>query len=97
MTNKQIVTINNWSFITLSDGYTAPENAAFHLIGDVVGHPTIGDRANQLTSRVQDANGRLIMTRNTMYELGTPSPAFIEYCKDEGIDLDLDDPFKSIK
>lgn len=45
------------------------------------------------TSAIVQAQGRLVQTVNTLYELvGDPSPEWVDYCKLRGWQLDLANP-----
>lgn len=75
--------IENWSVRTEPNPYLPPELRSIRLNGDVTGHPLWPDQ-NLTTSAVQEVNGRIVRTFSREYELGEPSPEYVQWCKDNG-------------
>jgi hypothetical protein len=69
--------LENWSLVyTEADPYHAPELCLPHLHGIVHGHPAIADGEEITTSSVRGKRGEALVTRNSVYELGTIDPAY---------------------
>ena len=100
-----MVRIENWSLVPGSDDpYKAPEQVGMSLQGFVYGHPnrpTILEGEYVTTSRIVSANGRIVQTRNTTYELGTVDPDYLAWHKenypDSQIDLESDSPLPNLE
>ena len=80
------IRIENWSLSEDMDNpYQAPECRAVRLHGDVFGHPRLGNMEGVITSSIKDVDGDLVWTSSgSLYLLGKPSPAYVEWCKAEG-------------
>lgn len=77
--------LENWSVrIGNSDPYTAPECAPRRISGEVYGHPVFDDGEVITTSDIVEVKGRKVTTHNSVYKLGAPAPAFVEWCKANG-------------
>ena len=85
---KPIVKLEKWSIKldTDSDYYRAPETRAKYLSGLTEGHPRKEDGSEVLTSRLLDLNLEtgFAETRNTVYQLGSPNPEWVEFLKQQG-------------
>ena len=69
-------TLQNWECLG-SGPYVAPELRVIRLVGYVYGHPSRPDGHKIQTTRIVDAQGRIITTRSgTQYRLGRISPAY---------------------
>jgi len=67
------------------------------LFGKVYGNPAFEDGTHITTSRPIRSEGRIITTINgSQYELGQPSPEYIQYLKKIGRELDEVNPIKII-
>lgn len=65
----------------------------FHLAGTVTSHH--GGARTILTGRVMSTAGRLVTTRSgSVYELGEPSPAYLDWLREHGKTLDEAQPVK---
>lgn len=78
--------LENWSVVsTPISPYEAPELARMLIHGEVYGNPRFIDGEPVTTSSVQKIEGNRVFTRNSVYELGTPAPAYVEWCKDNNV------------
>lgn len=84
---NQFVKIDNWATVAVgsNDGipnpYLPPELTKVSLSGKVYGHPSFRSGKSIVTSSVQDANGRKVITKNTVYKLGKIDPEFRKWLK----------------
>jgi len=84
--NLQHAKIEEWGFhIDNSDPYLAPELRSTTLVGKIFSHPNVPDGYLTSTSPVTywlfDKN--IILTRNTVYKLGTPDPNWLVWYNEE--------------
>ena len=86
------VKLTNWCVIT-RNATTEPE---MHLAGIVHGHHSIPDARDVTTSKVIAANGRLVTTEHTVYELGDPDPEYAAYLKSINFAYDPLNPIRII-
>jgi hypothetical protein len=92
------VRIEEWSTNTYGkDSYMAPELCFICLHGTIYNHPTKPDGSRVRTSRIIKADGNIINTENTEYELGKPDPEFIKWLNSQGRTFDPKNPIKFIK
>ena len=80
--------LENWKMVVHpydADGYTAPEATRYCLRGIVYGHtnPRHFDGKEIRTSTIQeiDIKNRMAITSNSVYELGTPDPEWLEWVR----------------
>jgi hypothetical protein len=88
------ILLTDWSTQTCPDqDYTAPERRDHvHLLGLVEGQH---ERGPKLTSRVVGVDGRLVTTKSgTVYRLGEPAPAFLDWLRERGLTYDETRPVK---
>jgi len=78
--------IENWSLGSRDHPCTAPEIRSHYLKGSVYGHPNFPEGYEVDTSAIEEIHdGGIVETRSgSMYELGTPNPEYIEWCKEQG-------------
>lgn len=95
--------MREWSVVMpSSDGYTAPELLRPMLKGLVDYHAKLAARGEFkpgdpiLTSAIVGAEGRRITTESgSVYVLeGDPHAAYVAYCRDNKIPLDMQNPIK---
>lgn len=78
--------LENWQ-VTYTK-YYPPNFSHPHLYGNVYGHDTIVDGKDITTSRVVNVIGRKAYTSSgSVYELGTPSSAYVKWCKDNNLHI----------
>jgi len=93
-----MITLNNWSTTTINnDPYLAPELRKIHLQGKVTGHPCFPDGHQITTTRIIDADGLVVKTKNTTYHLGTIDPGFEAWLAEHRPDFDPENPITIIK
>jgi len=68
---RKIARVENWTFQTTSN-YTAPENGAVRISGEVYNHPKIPDGVVIMTNIVGADLERFVSLSGRHYELGTP-------------------------
>ena len=69
--------LDDWSWVTNADRYTAPELVTVMLRGRVTGHPHHTDGKVVTTSAVLgQRGGRVVTSSGTEYELGKPRKAY---------------------
>ena len=78
-----MIKIDNWSTTDTIGPYDAPELSRLRLHGMVFGHPRFPDGKEVRTSSIQNVNGRVIKTRNSIYKLGRIDPGFRKFLKIE--------------
>lgn len=81
------VRIENWSLQReILDGYRAPEDGFYCLVGDVYDHPKKKDGSHVATSRLIElsVSNRKAITQNTTYVLGKPDATWALWLKDKG-------------
>lgn len=81
------IRIENWAVVRAwADYYQAPEVSPFQISGQVYGHPNERHEDGKVcvTSIVKEVNGSIVTTQNNTYILGTPSPEFVNWCKENG-------------
>lgn len=79
--------LENWSIgVSRSNPFTPPEMKAKFLMGNVYGHDDFEDGTQIGTSTIKslDIKNRIAKTKNTTYNLGKPSQAYLEYLKSIG-------------
>lgn len=94
MSSREII-LTNWSTETCPDqAFTAPEcRDHLHLSGLIEGQH---ERGPKLTSRVVSAEGRLVTTNSgTIYRLGGPAQAFLDWLRERGLTYDEAQPVKA--
>lgn len=79
--------LEDW--FTACDQYVAPEYGLY-LCGSLNGK-------NIRTSRIIDVDGIFVKTRNSVYELGSVKPEFLDYLKSINKEFDKNNPIKIIK
>ena len=82
--------LENWSIVAANEltVYEAPELQRYKLQGDVYGHPGFEDGEFITTSTIMSEDVKkygTVETRNTSYELGTPSDHYLIWCKKNGV------------
>ena len=72
---KQVYKLENWGIINSEqDPYKAPELQTQCLVGDRIGH---GDNLKSVkTSSIIGVSGKYVETKNSLYDLGEPDPAY---------------------
>lgn len=88
--------LENWAVVV--DPYAAPEIHRAKLSGNVSNHPKHENGTHVITSRIVSANGRLVTTAHTEYELGQPCEEYLRWYKETYPDreIDLDNPIKFV-
>lgn len=75
--------IENWALVNNDDGFKAPEQIKYFIIGNVYGHPNPkhydGKEIQTSTIVDLDIERKYVKTRNTEYELGDPKPEYQEW------------------
>ena len=82
--------LENWSIVVFPDPYTPPECCECILVGTVYNHPKHKDGNLLQTTAIKsfDAATHKAQTRRTLYDLGEPSPDFLQWLKDNGHKLE---------
>ncbi len=84
--------IENWSVNTEDDGYTPPEQSVPRLHGKIQDHPRFDADQNVVTSAIVNVNGRIVTTSSgSMYELGSPNPEYVEWCRENSVHVPTED------
>ena len=84
--------LENWSVVAIPDNpYQAPELIRMRIHGEVYGNPRFTDGELVTTSSVQKIEGKNIYTLNSVYELGTPSAEYVQWCKDNNTYVPTDE------
>jgi len=87
--------LEKWSVVSCGSPYQAPELQSKKLHGIVDNHPRLGKDIEVTTSTIVKSEGRRVTTHSgSVYELGTIHPDYAQYLKNEGIELDEDNPVK---
>ena len=90
--------LENWSVVPgASDPYMAPELHGICLQGEVYDHPNQRHNDGKIvrTSRVMDVSGKVVKTYSgSIYELGEPSPDYVEWMNNNNINFDPQNPIK---
>lgn len=94
-----MTTLKNWSVIAdPNNPYMAPELKSTHLQGEVYSHPNLRhhDGKRITTSKIVKKLEPLVYETNsgTVYMLDTVDPAYENWCKENNIELNLEDPIK---
>jgi len=91
--NKQVKGLQDWAVVfSQPDPFKAPEESTKLLKGRLVDGGKI-----IVTSKITNAVGRMIETKNSIYELvGPPETCYAEYCKKIGRVIDLENPIEMI-
>ena len=92
-----MATLKNWSITGgIKDPYLAPELRNTHLQGEVYDHPNPRhhDGKQIITSKIVKKIGPLTYETHsgTIYTLDTVAPAYKEWCSENNIELNLEDP-----
>lgn len=92
------VRLEGWRLVGFQAGYQPPEEwRQRRLAGNVFDHPCFAEGALVTTSVIQKAAGRYVWTRNTLYLLGMPDPAYAAWVeKTTGQAIDPDHPIESL-
>lgn len=93
--SENIPVIENWSLESESDFYKAPELKRMQICGKVYNHPDANDGKTIKTSFVKSVKGKIVHTRNSVYQLGEVDPNYkkwVEENHDKG--WDWDNPIK---
>lgn len=79
--------LENWGIVSNPlNVFLPPELQSSHLVGTVDNHPVLGENKEMTSSKIVDVNGNKVTTHSgSVYELGTPHPDYIEYCKKSGV------------
>lgn len=80
-----MIKLENWSVVVEENRYLPPESQGKCIKG------TRPDGKRIRTSPIQSAEGRIIQTQNSEYELGEVKPEFLEWCKKNGHHLPIGD------
>lgn len=91
--------LENWGVIgSVLDPYMPPELQVKMLVGVVDDHPTLGKNAEIRSSRIEKVEGNKVTTYSgSVYELGTPHPEFVEFCKLNGVHVPTpEEPIKLV-
>ena len=94
-----MATLKNWSVTGgMYDPYLAPELRNTHLQGEVYDHPNPRhhDGKQIITSKIVKKIGPLTYETHsgTIYTLDTVAPAYKEWCSENNIELNLEDPVR---
>jgi hypothetical protein len=93
LATKPTVKLDDWLMRTpTGDGYTAPEVLHSIAASTVVG--TRPDGKSIRSSSIVKITGRLVETRNTIYQLGRINRGFRAWLRKEGNDYDPKHPLK---
>lgn len=76
-----MIKIENWSIGSSIDLYTPPELVSLTLSGNVFGHPRFLDGSQVTTSKIVNAKGRIVFTRNSIYKLGKIHSKYREFLR----------------
>jgi hypothetical protein len=91
----KLVRLENWRCVPYNDGYMAPEVIKMCLVGEAYGHEKHEDGTILTTTYITGSKGMTVQTRSgTFYELATPDPAYLQWCKDNNITIDPEWPVK---
>ena len=94
-----MATLKNWSIVAdPNNPYMAPELKTIYLQGEVYDHPNSRhhDGKRIITSKVVKKIGPLTYETKsgTIYTLDTVAPAYKEWCSENNIELNLEDPVR---
>ncbi len=93
-----MVRLENWSVTTRQANlYRAPELRTICLQGKVFGHPKFKGEEYITTSPIMEAEGQIVKTKNTTYQLGGIDPGYREWLRKERPDWDPENPVTVIK
>ncbi len=81
--------IENWWTAPGGNGFTAPEIAGIVICGDFEGRPI-------RTSSVVRTEGKTVYTRNSVYQLGSIEPKFLNHLKTCGYKFDPENPIRLV-
>lgn len=76
--------LENWSVVgpTEVDPYTPPEAVKRYLAGEVYGSENFAEGYKIQTSSIMEVKGGKVTTRSgSVYELGEPEGAFVDFCR----------------
>ena len=79
--------LENWSIRLGGCRYTAPECQSSHVKGEVFGSPHFPDGEVVHTSNIVRIKGHRVHTCNSTYILGKPNPAYVEWCRENGVHI----------
>lgn len=80
--------IENWYVTDDGNPYNPPEYARKMIGGEVYGNPRFPDGHKIVTSSITKVDGRIVTTNSgSVYELGTPSPDYINWLKENNMEL----------
>tara|TARA_B110000967_G_C18712970_1_gene473669 strand:- start:248 stop:553 length:306 start_codon:yes stop_codon:yes gene_type:complete len=100
MDNKDIPVFKNWSIKRPDCSFfIAPECIKPLIMGSIFNHPNYKDGTNITTSSIVEVNGNKIKTISGSFYLieGEPSLEYKEYCYQNNIMIDLNNPILTIK
>ena len=83
--------IENWSFqILMADEYKAPEQGTVVVVGKIYYDVRACDGTQIRTSRIEriSLDESLLLTKNTIYELGNIDSQFLKYMADNNYTID---------
>ena len=84
--------LENWSVITRGALYKAPEACVNCLSGR-----RVEDNKEVITSYIVDSHGLKVYTRSgSTYILGEIEPEYKQWCKENNIEINPDNPVKGI-
>ena len=84
--------LRDWAVVATEAPFLPPEASPNKLKGRLV-----DSGKGIVTSPIKNAVGRMIETRNSIYELvGPPEPGYAEYCKSIGRVIDDEQPIAMI-
>lgn len=82
--------LNNWAIVDDGNPYTAPEAKEKYLSGNIYRDKRFPEGAGIRTSAIVelDIKNKRAQTRNTLYRLGNPDEAWLEWLKEHGLSLE---------
>lgn len=91
---KPQVILRNWAVKEAYDIWTPPECSTKFLVGEAYNHPRFENGKRVSVSRILCSIGKTVETNNTLYCLEEPDPTYVAWCKENNIEIDLENPIK---
>lgn len=90
--------LENWSVHRKIESWCAPEEQPNPIIvGEVYGNPDHKDGKQVQLTRVRKIEGRIITTKNSVYELGKMKEDYRQFLINSGFEIDEENPIKFVK
>lgn len=100
MSAKKPIYIDNWAthYAGEADPFMPPEHLTLVVSGQVFDREGFGYGEQVMTSAIVGVEGRIVTTiSGSVYKLGRPAKAFLDWLKSEGRNYDKKQPIKLTK